>query len=123
MKSSIFITINSFIGLPPVKQLVSRISVDEQIVCVQCNINSFENFFKQPKISNKTILDFKSSKAFNSQNLNHKVLKYIKLFRLFISYLFLNRASARNIYTIDLYSLLLAITFKGKATKIIYLQL
>ena len=57
MKSSIFITINSFIGLPPVKQLVSRISVDEQIVCVQCNINSFENFFKQPKISNKTILD------------------------------------------------------------------
>jgi glycosyltransferase involved in cell wall biosynthesis len=122
MKTSIFITINSFIGLPPVKQLLSRISKAEHILCIQCEINGFDNFFKQPKIINKTILAFESSKAFNSQKLYHKLIKYVKLVVFFLAAYTTKRKGNVTIYTIDLYSLFLAILFKSKYSKIVYLQ-
>jgi glycosyltransferase involved in cell wall biosynthesis len=122
MKSSIFMTINSFQGLPPVKQLLSNISKDYQLTCIQCNIQNFENFFDQRNIINYSILNFKSSQDFNSQNITHKIVKYIWLpFYFFRSY-FLKRSSNVTIYAIDLYCIFIAILAKRKSTKIVYLQ-
>jgi hypothetical protein len=122
MNTSLFITMNSFIGLPPVKQIVSSISKYEEIICIQCEISGFDNFFKQPNIDNKIILAFESSKAFNSQKLYHKLIKYIKLLVFFLSAYTTKRKGNLNIYTIELYSLFLAILFKSKYSKIVYLQ-
>lgn len=73
MKKAIFVTINSFVGLPPVKQLVSYLKVDYELVAIQCTIGNFENFLLDNQIIHKTVLDFTTAISFNSQVMQAKL--------------------------------------------------
>jgi hypothetical protein len=122
MNRSFFITLNSFLGFPPVKHLVKNISSFEKIVSVQCDIKEFENYFKSLKIEHNTILTFSTSQKFNSQNVYQKILKYIIVTFYILRILFLSVKGKSTIYAIDLYCLFIALIFKRRDVKIVYLQ-
>lgn len=122
MKKAIFVTINSFVGLPPVKQLVSYIKVDYDLVAIQCTFGNFENFLLDNQIIHKTVLDFTTAKAFNSQNTLHKVRKYLNLCRFFLPLMFTNKNAKTTIFTIDIFTLFLSLLVKTKKSNVVYIQ-
>ena len=121
LKKTEFITISSFLGLPPVKNYIEYFEKKSEIIVVQNIIENFEYFFYNAK-QHKVIKKYKSSTEFNSQNFLNKVYKYFFVLKYFIVSTILNKyyKSERTIYTIDIFSLLTAILLKSKWDKIIY---
>lgn len=119
----LFISSNTFLSLPPVKQLVKMFVRDFAIVYSQIKVKDYENFFPEHK-DNNDILVFESYAPYMSQNFAQKILKYWRTF----TYLLTNLKSLSNesdtvvIYTIDLFTLCVASFLKRKNTKLVYHQ-
>lgn len=119
----LFISSNTFLSLPPVKQLVKMFVRDFTIVYSQIKVKDYENFFPEHK-DNNDILVFESYAPYTSQSFAQKILKYWRTF----TYLLTNLKSLSNdsdtvvIYTIDLFTLCVASFLKRKNTKLVYHQ-
>lgn len=122
MKKAIFVTLNSFVGIPPVKQLILHLKNYYTIVAIQCNILNFENFLINNNIEHKSVLDFDNSKAFNSQTIIHKIKKYFNLCRLYMPFILNVKKESYTVFTIDIFSLYLTLVLKSNKIKIIYIQ-
>lgn len=122
MKKIIFATINSFVGLPPIKQLVLFLRDDYKLLAIQCEIGNFENFFIAKNITHKKVLSYETATAFNNQSIGQKLHKYIKLVSHFINYYTFRNNENTKIITIDVFTTVLALLLKRKKTTIIYLQ-
>ncbi len=119
----LFISSNTFLSLPPVKQLVQMFVRDFKIVYSQIKVKDYENFFPEHK-ENNDILVFESYATYMSQSFAQKILKYWRTF----TYLLTNLKSLSKendtvvIYTIDLFTLCVASFLKWKNTKLVYHQ-
>lgn len=119
-----FLTVNTFLGLPPIKQLFHFYVENEveKFSVVQCNITNFENFFDYCSLNQYFILSFKDSLRFNNQTVFEKSYKYVKFLYFFIKNYFFSKRDKILIHTIDLFTTYIAIIFKKRDTKIVYLQ-
>lgn len=122
MKKAIFVTLNSFVGIPPVKQLVSYIQVYYKLVVIQCTIGNFENFMLNNQILHKTVADFYTAKDFNTQNTFQKIKKYFNVCRFFLPLIFKHRKAKITIFTIDIFTLFLCLIVKTKKSNVVYIQ-
>jgi glycosyltransferase involved in cell wall biosynthesis len=122
MDKIIFATINSFVGLPPVKQLLGHFKKKARIYCVQCELDDHENFLKAKEVNHHTIHRFTSSKEFNSQSFKQKLSKYFKMICLLVKMKFKYRSKEQAIFTTDIFTLALNLLLKNKGHQLIYLQ-
>lgn len=118
-----FITTNTFLTLPPIKQLLHFFTKDFTIASSQIYIEENEDFFLKTQFRHKTIV-FKDYASYKKQSIANKCLKYIKT----LNYLFFKvkkiKHKNKNVvyYTIDLFTLYVATFIKGKHDKLIYHQ-
>ncbi|MCZ2223427.1 MAG: glycosyltransferase [Chitinophagales bacterium] len=118
-----FITTDTFLTLPPIKQLLHFFTKDFTIASSQIYIEENEDFFLKTQFRNKTIV-FKDYASYKKQSIANKYLKYIKT----LNYLFFKvkkiKHKNKNVvyYTIDLFTLYVATFIKGKHDKLIYHQ-
>jgi glycosyltransferase involved in cell wall biosynthesis len=128
MKSSsknkfLFLTINSFVTLPPTLNIYKLFSELGDITIIQNNINGFDNPY-QFASSYYSLFNFKSYNSFLRQNIIVKVLKYVFSLMFFLSFKIKNRLLGRRTfqYSIDLFGVALSVFFKGRKDFIIYHQ-
>jgi hypothetical protein len=103
-----FITIGTFVGLPPVKNIFEIFVSFGQIVVLQNTINNFDNFLSSASKSH-VIANFSSSQKFNNQSILNKIWKYLYVI-IFVFFEWIKRLISnygRTIYTIDLFTLYL----------------
>lgn len=119
----LFISSNTFLSLPPVKQLVQMFFRDFKIVYSQIKVKDYENFFPEHK-ENNDILVFEGYATYMSQSFAQKILKYWRTFTYLLTNLksLSNESDAVVIYTIDLFTLCVASFLKRKNTKLVYHQ-
>ena len=122
MNKIIFLTLNTFVTLPPIKQLLFHFEDENEVHCIQCVINDYDNFFDERKISQSLIYNFSSFSTFFNQTFLQKVSKYIKISFYAIRQQFKWRNYNTTIFAIDIFSLSVSLLAKCKHHKVVYLQ-
>lgn len=110
----VFVTINSFLGLPVVRYLFKLFKGKGQTVIIQNTIQGMSNYFEDSSIQH-TIISFKSLNELNKQNFKDKLLKYYYTGKLIRKYVKSNVDIC--FYTYDFFSLWLSLFYKKKYPK------
>lgn len=119
----LFLTINSFVTLPPALNIYKLFSEIGKITIVQNNINGFDNPYKFASNYN-TLFNFKKYYSFTHQNIFVKIFKYVFSIIYFLKFKFKSRLLGNKTfyYNIDLFGVALSLFFKGRKDYIIYHQ-
>jgi glycosyltransferase involved in cell wall biosynthesis len=122
-KLFVFAASNSFLTLPPVKQLNERIKLVSDVLVIQSRIGDYEDFFKGATFY-KIINNYDNYFNYHRQKLNEKIKKYIKIIYFFCFELprFRKKYETVYIYSFELFIIWAAIIFKKPKDKIIYHQ-
>lgn len=123
MKQFCYVTPNSFLTLPPVKQLYHFFKSKYSTQVVQSKLHTYEDFFAQEP-------SYYSINEYNTYDEYHKQTSWDKLKKLWKLFFFYLRRDGiigkekggRIIYTHELFPLMLAILLKKKKEIIIYHQ-
>lgn len=118
-----FVTPNSFLTLPPVKQMYLQFKSQFEIRVLQSEILDYEDFFESVSSYNR-INTYQNYSAYHKQGLFEKFTKIIKFIFLFLneSLRGLKKERKRIVYTNELFSLFIALLFKKKTDVVIYHQ-
>ena len=118
-----FVTPNSFLTLPPVKQIYQQFKSQFEIRVLQSKILDYEDFFEEV-LSYDKINTYQNYSAYHKQQSFEKFTKIIKFVSLFLkeSLLAKRKDEKRIVYTCELFSLFVALLFKNKTDVVIYHQ-
>lgn len=122
MSQIIFATINSFVGLPPVKQLLIHFQDRFNISSVQCVLDDHDDFFQESGADQTVIYRYKSIAGYKRQSISQKTLRYLTLSKFLFKKMLRSKGDKAIIFVTDLYTLVMCILLKREHHKIVYLQ-